>query len=93
MRIFHLAPELAVRERARAAFAKLHVALWVQHLLAPKAPCVLGALAHGFAALQHQRIESQLRQSQRSKQTARACANHNGALKTNACSQCFGVFC
>jgi hypothetical protein len=52
-RVADLAPELAVAEGAGAAFAELHVRLGVQHFLAPQAPGVLGALAHGLAALQH----------------------------------------
>src|SRR6185503_8983195 len=51
-RVFHLAVELAVGERAGAAFAELDIGFGVQHRFAPQAPGVPGALAHGFAAFE-----------------------------------------
>jgi hypothetical protein len=43
VRVLDLAVELAVRERAGAAFAELHVRFRIEHRLAPQAPGVLGA--------------------------------------------------
>ena len=80
-RVLDLAPQLAVRERAGAALAKLHVAFGVEHMLAPQAPGVLGALAHCFAALQHDRLEAHLRQHQRRKNAAGAKAHHHRAQR------------
>ena len=45
-RVADLAPELAVGERAGAAFAELHVRLRIEHAAPPQAPGVAGALAH-----------------------------------------------
>jgi hypothetical protein len=79
-RVLDLAVEFAVGERARAAFAELHIGFGIQHRFAPQAPGVLRAFAHGFAALQNKRIETHLRQQQAREQTARAAADHYGAL-------------
>ena len=79
-RVFDLAVELAVTECACAAFAKLHIALWVQLLLAPQAPGVFGALAHRFATLQHDGFEAHLRQTQRGKHAARPKTHHHRAF-------------
>ena len=51
-RVLDLAVELAVGERAGAAFAELHVRFRIEHRSPPQAPGVLGALAHHLAALQ-----------------------------------------
>ena len=80
LRVFDLAVELAVGERPRAAFAELHVGLGVEHILAPQAPGVLGALAHFGAALQNDRFEAHLRQQQTGENPARAEAHHQRAL-------------
>ncbi|MNS97549.1 hypothetical protein D3C72_1318860 [compost metagenome] len=77
--VLDLAVQLAVRERARAAFAKLHVRLGVEHALAPQAEGVPGALAHFLAALQDDRAEARLRQDQAGQQAARAHADHHRA--------------
>ncbi len=63
-RILDLAVELAVAERARAAFAELHVRFRIEHRFAPQPPGILGALAHHLAALQDDRPVSRLRQDQ-----------------------------
>ena len=78
-RVADLAPQLAVGERAGAAFAELHVRLGVQHVLAPQAPGVLGALAHLLAALEHDRPQAHLREDQRGEDAARAEADHERA--------------
>jgi hypothetical protein len=74
-RVLDLAVELAVGERARAAFAELHVRLGVEHALAPQAPGVAGALAHGLAALEHDGLEAHLREHQRREDAAGAEAD------------------
>jgi hypothetical protein len=79
-RVFDLAVELAVAERACTAFAKLHIALGVEHLFAPQAPSVFRALSHGFAPLEHDGFETHLRQGQRRKHAARPKAHHHRAL-------------
>ena len=78
-RVFDLAPELAVRERAGAAFAKLHIALGVQRVFAPQVPGVFGALAYRRAAFEHDGFESHLRQQQRGKHAAGPKAHHHRA--------------
>src|ERR1700739_2793693 len=60
-RVADLAPQLAVRERAGAALAELHVRLRIELALAPQAPGVLGALAHFLAAFEHDRPHAPLR--------------------------------
>ena len=79
-RVFDLAVELAVGKRPGAAFTKLHVAFGVELALAPQAPGVLRALAHGLATLEHDGLEAHLRQHQRGKNAAGAKAHHHGAL-------------
>ena len=79
-RVLDLAVELAVRERARTAFAELHVRLGMQHALAPQVPGVLGALTHFAATLQHDRLEAHLREHQRRKNAARTKTNDHGAI-------------
>ena len=78
--VLDLAVELAVRERARTAFAVLHVGFGRQLALAPQAPGVLGALAHGLAALQHDGLEAHLGQHEACKHAAGAKAHDHGAL-------------
>ena len=77
MRVLDLAVELAVGERAGAAFAELHVRFRIEHRLAPQAPGVLGALAHHLAALEDDRTEAHLRQHQGGEQSARPGADHH----------------
>jgi len=79
-RVADLAVELAVGKGAGTAFAELHVAFRVELLLAPQAPGVLGAFAHGLAALQHDGLEPHLRQHQRRQHAAGAKAHHHRAL-------------
>ena len=79
-RVLDLAVELAVREGARTAFAKLHIALRVEDLFAPQAPGVLGAFTHGLAAFEHDGLETHLRQRQGSEHAARPKAHHHRAL-------------
>ena len=74
-RIADLAPELAVGERPGAAFAELHVRLGVEHAAAPQAPGVLGALAHGAAALEDERAQAHLGEHERGEDAARAEAD------------------
>jgi len=76
----NLAPQLAVRERAGAAFAELHVRLRIELALAPQAPGVLGAFAHFLAALEHDRAQAHLRQDQRREDAARAEADDDRAM-------------
>ena len=90
-RVLDLAVELAVTESAGAAFAKLHVAFGREHLLAPQAPGVLGALAHLLATLQHDGLESHLRQRQRGQHAAGAEADHHRALREVCRGVCGGV--
>ncbi|MNV38859.1 hypothetical protein D3C71_1304220 [compost metagenome] len=78
--VFDLAVQLAVRERARAAFAELHVRLGVQDALAPQAPGVLGAFTHCLAAFQDDGLEAHLRQHQAGEQATGAGADDDGAL-------------
>ena len=78
--VFDLAVELAVRERARTAFTKLHIGLGLQQVLAPQAPGVLRALTHRLTALQHDGLEAHLRQDHRRKNAAGAKAHDHGAL-------------
>ena len=82
-RVFDLAIELAVGKRACAAFAELHIALGLEHRLAPQTPGVLRALAHRRAALNHNGFEPHLRQHQRGKHAARPEADHHRALAVN----------
>ena len=65
-----LAVQLAVRERARAAFAELHVGFGVEDLLPPQAEGIHGALAHVLATLQDDRFQAHLRKDQSGKQAA-----------------------
>ena len=60
-RVTDLAPQLAIRKRSCAALAELHVRFRVEHALAPQAPGVFRALAHGFAAFQHHGAKTHLR--------------------------------
>ena len=79
-RVFDLAPELAVRKRACAAFAKLHIALRVKRVFAPQVPGVFGALSYGGPTLQHQGSKPHLCQQQRRKHAAGAKAHHHRSL-------------
>ena len=80
LRVLHLGPQLAVRKRAGAAFAELHVRLRVQDPLAPQAESVLGSFSHRLAALENNGLEAHLRQDQSGEQSARAHAYHHGAV-------------
>jgi hypothetical protein len=60
LRVLDLAVQLAVGEGAGAAFAELDVRFRVQRVLAPQAPGVLGAFAHGLAALEDDWLEAHL---------------------------------
>ena len=73
--IAHLAVELAVGEGPGAAFAELHVRLRVEDPLAPEAEGVDGALADLLAALENDRAEAHLGESQRGKEAARPGAD------------------
>ena len=79
-----LAPQFAVRKSARTTFAKLHIRFGVEHTLAPQAPGIFGALAHGTAALQHDGAQAHLCQDQRSKEAAGAKTNHQWASAPGA---------
>ena len=79
-RVFDLAVELAVAEGAGTAFAKLHIALGLQHMLAPQAPGVFGALAHAAPAFDDDGLQAHLRQHQGGKHAARPKANHHRPL-------------
>ena len=57
-----LAAQLAVRERARAALAELHVAVRVERPAAPKERDVPGALVDGPPALDHHGVQAELGQ-------------------------------
>ena len=78
--ILDLAVELAVGEQARPTLAELHVGLGRQDLLAPQRPGVLGSASHVAAALEHDGLESHLRQQQRGEQTAGAEADDQRPL-------------
>ncbi|MNL01081.1 hypothetical protein D3C87_1215360 [compost metagenome] len=78
--VFDLAVELAVGEGAGAAFAELYVRFGVQDALAPQAPGVFGAFAHGLAAFQDDGLEAHLRQDQSGEQATGAGADDDGAL-------------
>ena len=78
--VFDLAVQLAVGEGAGTAFAELHVGLGVEHVLAPQAPGVLGALAHFGAAFQHDGLESGLGKDQCGENPARAKADYQRTL-------------
>jgi hypothetical protein len=80
-RILDLAVELAVGKRPCPALAELHVGFRVEHVLAPQAPGVLGALAHRLAALQYDRPETHLRQYQRGEDPARAETDDDRAFR------------
>ena len=72
--------ELAVRERARAALAELHVAGRIEGSARPEALHVLRAGIHVPAPLDHQRLEPRLGQMQRREQPRRAHAHHDGPV-------------
>ena len=78
--VLDLAVQLAVGKGPRAALAELHVGLGIEHVLAPQAPGVLGALAHFLAPFQHDRPESHLGEQQSGKDAARTEADHQRAL-------------
>lgn len=79
LRILDLTVKLAVRKGTRAAFAKLHVRFRIEHRLAPQPESILGALAHGLAALENDRTEAHLREDQPGKQAARPHTDHDRA--------------
>ena len=79
-RVFDLAVQLAVGKGASTPFAKLHIALCLEHLFAPQTPGVLGALTHRGAAFDHDWLEPHLCQHQGRKDAARPKAYHHGAL-------------
>ena len=70
--------EFAVGESPCAAFAEGVVALAVHHVFARNAGDVLTAFVDILAALEHDGAPAVLNQAQGSKQSARACADHNG---------------
>ena len=78
--IVEAAGELAIRERARAAFAEEHVAFGVQHAGRFKAFHVFGALVHGLSAVDEDGSCAAHGQRQRAEQARRACAHHHGAF-------------
>ena len=71
--------ELAIRKRARAAFAKLHVALPVQRAARPEGFHIARALFHALAALEHHGPRARLRQGERGEQPRRAQPDHRRA--------------
>src|SRR3989338_2022521 len=73
-RVFDLAVQLAVRERARAALAELHVGFRVKHALPPQPEGILGSFTHRLAAFQYQRAETHLREDQPGEQAGGAPA-------------------
>ncbi len=77
VRVLDLAVQLAVGERAGAAFAELHIRFRVQLAPAPQAPGVIGALANHLAALQKDRAKAHLRQDQSREQAAGAGSDHD----------------
>ncbi len=85
-----LAPQLAVRERAGAAFAELHVGLRIELALAPQAPGVLGALAHFLAAFEDDGPQPHLREDQRREDAARAEADDDRAPAPGAFEEAIG---
>ena len=81
LRVLDLAVELAVGKGPGAAFAELYVGLGVEHVLAPQAPGVLGALAHFLAALENDRLEAHLCEQQAGKDPAGPEADHQRSLR------------
>ena len=79
LRVTDLAPQLAVRERTGAAFAKLHIRFRIKHASTPQAPGVLGPLAHRLAAFKNDRTKTHLRQQQPGEQAAGAGADNDRA--------------
>ena len=86
-RVLDLAVELAVAEGAGAAFAELHVRLRIELVLAPQAPGVSGALAHGLATFQNDGPKTHLRQHQSGKDAAGAEADDHRAYRCLAVRQ------
>ncbi|MNF41832.1 hypothetical protein D3C84_228700 [compost metagenome] len=80
LRVLDLAVQLAVGESPGTAFTELHVRFGVEHVLAPQAPGVLGALANFGAALENDRLEAHLCQQQAGKNAARAETDHYRAF-------------
>src|SRR5690606_13957271 len=74
------AVQLAVRERAGATLTELGIGRRIEHTAPPKAPRVLGALAHVLAALENDGTKAHLRQHQRAHETARPCADNDWTL-------------
>jgi hypothetical protein len=74
-RVTDLAPQLAVREGAGAAFAELHVRLRIEDALPPEPPGVAGPLAHRLAAFEDDRAQPHLREQQSAEDAARAEAD------------------
>ena len=83
-RVADLAPQLAVGERAGAAFAELHVRFGIEDAAPPQAPGVARALAHRAAALEDERAKPHLRQQQRGEDAAGAEADHDRARRSAA---------
>ncbi|OIQ82723.1 hypothetical protein GALL_354960 [mine drainage metagenome] len=75
--VLDLAVELAVREGTGTAFAELHVGFRVEHAVTPEVPDILGALAHGTPALQHQRPETGLGKNQGGENAGRTEPDHH----------------
>ena len=78
-RVLDLAVELAIGERAGAAFAELDVGFGIEHASAPEAPGVFRSLAHDLAALQQDRGEAHLGEDQGGEQAAWAGADDDWA--------------
>ena len=86
-RVLDLAVELTVRKRAGAAFAKLNIRFGIEHIFSPQAPGVLGALANGLAALQHDGPKTHLRQHQGSEHAAGTKTDdHRAQRQTGRCA-------
>jgi hypothetical protein len=73
------AVELAVREGAGAALAKLNIRRGVEDPVAPEVPGVAGALANRPAPLEDERAEAHLRQAQGGEKATGAGADDDGA--------------
>src|SRR6185503_4455809 len=84
-RIADLAPELAVGERAGAAFAELHVRFRVEDAAPPQPPGVLRSLADGAAALEDDRAQAHLRQNERREDAARPEADDERPRRSARC--------
>ena len=73
--------QFAVRKRARAALAELHVAVFIQRAASEKALHAPRTLIHALAALQADGIEARAGQIQRRKQAAGPHADHHRRVR------------